>query len=274
MSLLPKITIVTPSFNQAIYLEKTIKSVLDQKYPNLEYIIIDGGSTDGSVEIIKKYSSHLAYWVSEADNGQAHAINKGLHLATGDWVGWQNSDDIYFPDALNQVGLLAQKKPELDLIIGDINLIDENSKVIRDIRYVKPSYYSVLAEGMVLTNQAAFWQRKLHNDIGFLNESLHYGFDYDWFLRLLNKTKKSKHIPTILGGLRHHSDTKTHNAQNKFIAEYNLILSRHKPSSWLKRLFILRRFLLLIINFQFKYIIRGCYERFFLGQKRSSASNL
>ncbi len=107
----PKISIVTPSYNQAEFLERTILSVLNQNYPNLEYIIIDGGSTDGSVEIIKKYEKFLAYWVSEKDKGQADAINKGFKRATGDIVAWQNSDDTYSPDALQSVAGFFRQNP-------------------------------------------------------------------------------------------------------------------------------------------------------------------
>ena len=195
----PRITIITPSFNQAAFLERTILSVLEQNYPNLEYIVIDGGSSDGSIDIIRKYQNHLAYWVSEPDHGQAHAINKGLKRATGDWVGWQNSDDIFYPGAFMHAAQAAIRSAKTELIIGDINLINEQDSVIREMRYVRPTYESLLAEGMVLTNQAAFWRRSLHDRIGWLNESLHYGFDYEWFLRVLRETDQAVHVPQCLG---------------------------------------------------------------------------
>src|SRR6185369_4233383 len=121
--MLPKISIVTPSFNQAPFLERTIQSVLDQGYENLEYIIIDGGSKDGSVDIIRKYSSRLAYWVSEPDSGQSDAINKGLRSASGDWLAWQNSDDVYYPGAFASLARAAAAHPDAGLITGDMAMI-------------------------------------------------------------------------------------------------------------------------------------------------------
>ena len=257
----PKISVITPSYNQAKYLEATIRSVLDQGYPNLEYIIIDGGSTDGSVEIIKRYSSQLTYWVSEPDRGQSHAINKGLQLATGDWVGWQNSDDIYYPRAFKLLAQMVSASPSSDLIIGDINLIDVNGHAMRDMRYVRPTYESLLAEGMVLTNQAAFWKRDLHESLGWLDESLHYGFDFEWFLRILAATERTKHIPRLIGALRYHDDTKTSQHQSRFVEEYEAILAGRKMPEWKKRLYRLRRLILTLGDGHYAYVFRGIYQR-------------
>lgn len=257
----PKISVITPSYNQAKYLEATIRSVLDQGYPNLEYIIIDGGSIDGSVEIIKRYSSQLAYWVSEPDRGQSHAINKGLQIATGEWVGWQNSDDIFYPGSFELLVQTASRSSLYDLIIGDINLIEADSSVIRDMRYVRPTYNALLAEGMVLTNQAAFWQRALHERLGWLDESLHYGFDFEWFLRVLAHTDKSKHIPSVMGALRYHDETKTSQHQQRFLDEYGNILAGREMQVWKKRLYRLRRLILTLADGRFSYVFRGAYQR-------------
>ena len=128
----PKISIVTPSFNQAPFLERTIRSVLDQGYDNLEYIIIDGGSNDGSVDIIRKYSGRLAYWVSEPDGGQSDAINKGLRRASGDWLAWQNSDDVYYPGAFASLGEASGAHPGASLITGDMAMIDLDEAIYKD----------------------------------------------------------------------------------------------------------------------------------------------
>lgn len=269
---LPKISVVLPSFNQVKYLESTILSVLDQKYPNLEFIIIDGGSTDGSKEIIEKYAKHIDYWVSEADLGQSHAINKGLKRATGDWVCWQNSDDIFYPFAFELLAKAINKNPNLDFIIGDINLIDENDLLIRSMRYVRPTYKSLLAEGMVLTNQAAFWRRDLHTKIGWLNESLHYGFDYEWFLRILSLTSHSFHISAILGALRLHAETKTSLYQQRFYEEYQHILSGRTLPNWHKYLFKFRRLLLTLKDGHFRYVLNGLIDR--VACKRNSRNPL
>ena len=260
--ILPKISIITPSFNQVKFLERTIQSVLNQNYENLEYIVIDGGSTDGSVELIKKYQSNISYWVSEKDGGQSEAINKGLRLATGELVAWQNSDDIYLPGAFEEIAKSFVNSRGIDLFIGNMNLIDEEDRIIENLKYVKPTYKSLIAEGMVLTNQSAFWARGVHKKIGYLNESLHYGFDYDWFLRVLN-VGKGAHINKTLGGLRMHSATKTHNFQELFKLEYEKILHNKKLSRTQKIQYKLRRLLLMIKMGEFKYILRGFKRRVF-----------
>jgi glycosyltransferase involved in cell wall biosynthesis len=233
--------------------------VLKQGYPNLEYIIIDGGSTDGSVDIIKKYQERLAYWISEPDRGQAHAINKGLRMATGEWVAWQNSDDIFYPGVFESLAREAAKAPHADLIIGNMNLIDKEDRVLRDIKYVRPTYRSLLAEGMVLTNQAAFWRRRVHGEIGFF-ETLDCGFDYEWFLRLL-AGRGAAHVNAAWGGLRLHEDTKTSNRQVLFDVEYHEILRGREVPSFTKRFFQIRRLLLMFNQGHIKYLSRGLVRR-------------
>ena len=256
----PKVSVITPSFNQAAYLECTIRSVLDQGYPNLEYIIIDGGSTDGSVDIIKKYEDGLAYWVSEPDGGQVHAINKGLKMATGEWEGWQNSDDIYYPGAFDDLARAGKEHPEADLIIGNIMLIDENDKELRDIHYVRPTYWSLLAEGMLLPNQAAFWRRSVHEDIGWLDEEYKYSFDYEWFLRLLHR-RTAFHVNKILGGFRLHEEAKTSNFSEYFWKENESILSGKAIPWWLAPASKIRRLALYPLQGDFSYVVRGLSRR-------------
>ena len=256
----PKVSIITPSFNQAAYLERTISSVLDQGYPNLEYIIIDGGSTDGSVDIIKKYEDKLAYWVSEPDGGQVDAINKGLKMATGKWIGWQNSDDIYYPGAFGELARVGEKHPEVDLIIGNIMLIDENDKELRDIQYVRPTYWSQLAEGTLSPNQAAFWRRSVHGDIGWLDEKYEYSFDFEWFLRLLHR-RTAIHVNKILGGFRLHRKAKTGNFPERFREEHDSILSSKEIPWWYTPTSRARRLALYLLRGDFYYVARGLWRR-------------
>ena len=257
---LPKISIVTPSFNQAEFLERTMRSVLDQGYPNLEYIVIDGGSTDGSVDIIRKYEHRLAYWVSEPDRGQTDAINKGLRRATGEWAAWQNSDDIYYPGVFADVARTAARHPEADLIIGNMMLIDAHDNELRDIHYVTPCHGALLAEGMVLTNQGAFWRRRVHEEIGWLSESLHCSFDYEWFLRLTAR-HRGVHVNRMWGGYRLHDATKTSNLLQQFSDENAQILQGRCFPRWKVRLYQLRRIALTLGQGDIAYVFRGLIRR-------------
>lgn len=256
----PKVTVVTPSFNQCKFIEQTIRSVLLQGYPNLEYIVIDGGSKDGSIDIIRMYEPWLAYWVSEPDHGQSHAINKGFQIATGEWIGWQNLDDIYYPGVFASLATAAAANPNAHLIIGNMMLFDEHDHELRDIRYVRPTYNALRVEGMVLTNQAAFWQRTVHDQIGFFDEDLECGFDYDWFLRLTQRCHAT-HVNEIWGGLRLHGDTKTSTMQERFGEEYSRVLKGRVTPEWMKRAYQIRRFFLLLGQGNLKYVARGLYRR-------------
>ena len=262
MDSLPRITVVTPSFNQAAFLERTILSIVNQNYPNLEHIIVDGGSTDGSVDIIRKYEKHLAWWVSEPDEGQSQAINKGLKRATGDWVAWQNSDDLYYPGTFYELAAAAKKFPQAGLIIGDVMLIDEADVPFREMRYTKPTYNALRAEGMVLTNQAAFWRRTTQDAIGLLNEQLHCSFDYEWFLRIVRSTKGA-HVTRVWGALRYHEQTKSSTQSATFTEESRLVLAGREMKTWQIALYRLRRYFLLFLQGHFRYLFRGITRRVF-----------
>jgi glycosyltransferase involved in cell wall biosynthesis len=258
----PRITVVTPSFNQAAYLERTICSVLDQGYPNLEYIIVDGGSTDGSVDIIRKYQSQLAYWVSESDKGQSHAINKGLRRATGDWVAWQNSDDIYYPGVFSDLAHMAEKNPCRKLIVGNMMLIDTNDRILRDIRYVRPCHKAMLVEGMLLANQVSFWRRGIHQEIGWMDEDLHFSFDYEWFLRL-TKHYEGVHANRFWGALRLHGEAKLSKWPEKAGLEHAMVRLRYGPELplWEASLYRAYRLGQIVASGAVRYVIRGILRR-------------
>ncbi len=258
----PKISIVTPSFNQAQFLERAILSVLNQNYPNLEYIIIDGGSTDGSVEIIKKYEKYLTYWVSEKDDGQADAINKGFWMSTGEFVAWQNSDDIYLPEAFYKVVKKFSENPDADLVFGNRYAIDENENIIRDMRYVSFNYKSLLCEGSALSNQSAFWKKEVIDKVGLLDENFKFCMDYDFWVRAA-KNSEFLLLRDYLGCFRNHRDSKTSTIISTCHAEHLAILKREgvKPSKFLQSYALGRRFLLYILQGDLLYVFRGIYER-------------
>tara|TARA_B100000315_G_C14425753_1_gene517746 strand:- start:32 stop:853 length:822 start_codon:yes stop_codon:yes gene_type:complete len=204
-----KISIVTPSFNQGQYLEETIQSVLTQSYSNLEYIIIDGGSTDNSVEIIKKYEQYITYWISEPDNGQSHAINKGFAKATGEIIAWINSDDIYFPGTFKKVNEIFNDNPEIDVLYSNGVWINAKGNIIL-CRKNLPFHYNSWFYGMADPFQPeVFYRYKVLNKVGYVDESFKMMMDREWWIRMENKGCKFKYIDDEFAAIRKYSDTKT-----------------------------------------------------------------
>jgi len=189
-------------------LERTILSVLNQNYPNLEYIIIDGGSTDGSVELIKKYERYLAYWVSEPDRGQAHAINKGFKMASGELVGWQNSDDVYLTNAFRRIIKEYKSNPWYDVWFGNIYLIDKDDLIIKEMKFIPFSLEHLVFYDWNLSSQGVFWKRNVFEKVGYLDETFQVLFDWDWFIRLGLYGFKFKFVREFLGGYRIHEASK------------------------------------------------------------------
>lgn len=181
---LPLVTIVTPSYNQANFLEATIRSVLEQDYPRIEHFIIDGGSTDGSLDIIMKYASRLAGWVSEKDKGQTDAINKGFARATGEILAWLNSDDTYEPGAVGAAVEALRGRPEVGMVYGEANYIDENGRVIGRFPAAQTDYTRLRRGYVHIPQQASFWRADLWKKIGPLDSSFYFAMDYDLWVRL------------------------------------------------------------------------------------------
>jgi glycosyltransferase involved in cell wall biosynthesis len=204
---LPRISIITPSYNQGQYLEETIRSVLSQGYPNLEYLIIDGGSSDNSVSIIEKYHPFITYWISEPDAGQSHAINKGLQRATGEIVAWINSDDQYCPGAFFTAAQYFMAHPDTGMLYGDLEIINSEDRVLFRKKY-RPVNVDDLLSGYPIPQSSAFFRKGVIRHVGLLDETLHYAMDFDLWMRIFSAYPVD-HIPSFLSRFRIHANSKT-----------------------------------------------------------------
>lgn len=254
----PKVSIVTPSLNQEDYIERTIRSVLLQGYPNLEYILIDGGSTDSSVEIIQKYAPWLAYWVSEPDCGQAQAINKGFRHAHGEIMAWINSDDYYYPGAL-EFAVSRLMSSSAELLIAGVDIIAPRGDELEITKHVSPLHGPAIhlfpifkngrTEDFFFTQPAMFWRRSLWVRTGELNEELHYVMDREWCLRALAKGMRLVLDEKPLTRFTYHQGSKSFEENSAFsreAAKMYWALSKNKEfrrlATWIEGLYSALRY--------------------------------
>ncbi|MHB1220390.1 MAG: glycosyltransferase family 2 protein [Gammaproteobacteria bacterium] len=202
-----KFSVVTPSFNQGKYIQRTIASVLQQKEVEFEYVIMDGGSIDNTLEILSVYADQLAY-TSGPDKGQAHAVNKAIKQTSGEYIGWLNSDDIYYPGTLKKVADFFDQHPDVDIVYGKADQINDEDKIFKAYPS-EPFNFARLKMHCFLSQPATFMRRSVINKYGLLNEKLNFCMDYEYWLRLAKAKAKFAYLPEILAGARIYADTKS-----------------------------------------------------------------
>jgi glycosyltransferase involved in cell wall biosynthesis len=217
----PRITIITPTYNQGNFIEETILSVIDQQYPNLEYIIIDGGSTDNTVEIIKKYEQYLSYWISEKDSGQSSAINKGLKIATGSIINWLNSDDIMTPGCLHAVAAYFNQNPGVGMVYGNIILFNKDKELPNHAFKASQLHYYT---HITIPQPAGFFSKKIIDTVGLIDEQIHFCMDSDLYVRAALVGFKFVQVPDIFCRFRLHQGSKSGSAFNRQLLVDNALI--------------------------------------------------
>jgi len=208
-----KISIITTSLNQVNFIGQTLESVRTQQYPDVEHLVMDGSSTDGTIAMLQEKSGtewlHLK-WSSEPDSGQSEAMNKGFRMATGEIIGWLNSDDCYRPGCLERVAQAFAENPDVDVFYGDYTFMDETGTLTRIRREIEFSYFILLYHFVpYIPTTATFFRRKIFDDGNFLDENLHYAMDHEFFVRLASRGYRFRHLPTVLADFRLHPASKT-----------------------------------------------------------------
>lgn len=229
-----RIAVVTPSYNQGEFVERTIRSVLEQQYADLDYIVCDGASSDATGSVLDAYADQLRI-IREPDKGQADAVNKGILATTGEVIGWLNSDDVYCPGALATVATYFAEQPEVDVVYGDADLIDDTDDVIGRY-YTRPWDFERLKKRPILCQPAVFFRRRMVDRFGLLDDQLDYTLDYEYWLRLAAGGARFAYLPITLAGARQHAATKTRNARIRLHAELHPMLKRYMrniPDGWI-----------------------------------------
>ena len=256
----PKISIITPSFNQGDFIEQTILSVLSQDYPNLEYLVMDGGSSDTTLNVLEKYSGKVM-WMSEPDQGQTHAINKGLRRATGSIVGYLNADDLLLPGMLKKVMDVFINQPQTWWVTGKCRIVDEeNNEIRRPITVYKNTLlglhtFSLLLMTNYISQPATFWRREALESAGYLDENLRYVMDYEYWLRLYSKYPPV-FIPEYLAAFKIHRSSKTTSTGHKniYVDEEKIVVRRYVRSRFQMFLHNAHR---LLMTFAYSVMNRG-----------------
>jgi glycosyltransferase involved in cell wall biosynthesis len=220
----PLVSVITPSLNQGGYLEETIASVISQDYPHIEHLVIDGGSEDGTLDILRKYDEHIE-WLSEPDRGQSHAINKGLERAQGSIIGWLNSDDLYTQSAVAKAVEFLQSNPEYAMVYGNADIINEFGQKIESYR-TEPFDLGRLAKHCPISQPAAFIRTDIFRDIGGVDEELHFCMDMDLWVRI-GQTHKIGFIHDVLAESRWHASNKTFGRRKDALLEAMRVTQRH-----------------------------------------------
>ena len=218
----PLVSIVTPSFNQVRYLEQAMRSVLDQSYPSLEYIVIDGGSRDGSLAVLERYQGRLAHWVSEPDQGQADAINKGLRLARGEIVAWLNSDDAYLPGAVAQAVEALEHDPDLGMVYADGLMVDSELTLLDRHTYPQVGVLELLCFDVIL-QPTVFMRRRVLEDVGYLNPTYQLILDHELWVRIASRYS-IRHVNRFWAIERTHPEAKTISQAGEFAGEAERLL--------------------------------------------------
>lgn len=247
------VSIITPSYNQRQYLEETIESVLNQTYPSLEYIIVDGGSTDGSLDLIEDYSNQIDLFISEPDQGQTDAINKGFRHAQGDYLAWINSDDTYQPKAVEEAVHYLEAHPRAGMVYGDAMIIDENGHPLAKFN-AQPTNYERLLRGSVnIPQPAAFWRSNLWVQVGPLDPAFYFAMDYDLWVRLA-EVSELHYLPRHWANFRLHSGAKTIAADDRCWPEMKKVFLREGGG--------------FLSPFMVKYVLRKTFAPFWQWYKR------